>query len=50
MVFRTRRAAASVLKAGVPKKRTPGFWNNVGICCGSAGVADFFLDAASPMG
>src|SRR5262249_34190260 len=22
---------------------TPGFWNNVGVCCGSAGVADFFL-------
>ena len=21
----------------------PGFWNNVGICCGSAGVAEFFL-------
>ena len=27
----------------VPEQQTPGFWNNVGQCCGSAGVAEFFL-------
>ncbi len=24
--------------------QTPGFWNNVSQCCGSAGVAEFFLN------
>jgi Lanthionine synthetase C-like protein len=28
----------------IPEKQTPGFWNNVSQCCGSAGVAEFFLD------
>ncbi|HEY7699479.1 MAG TPA: lanthionine synthetase LanC family protein, partial [Vicinamibacteria bacterium] len=32
-----------VLDSGIPEKRTPGFWNNVSQCCGSAGVAEFFL-------
>jgi hypothetical protein len=27
----------------VPEQRTPGFWNNVGQCCGNAGVGEFFL-------
>lgn len=40
----TRRCASSVLASGIPERQTPGFWNNVGVCCGSAGVADFFLD------
>jgi lantibiotic modifying enzyme len=39
------RAALSVLHSGIPEKQTPGFWNNVGMCCGTAGVADFMLDA-----
>ncbi len=38
------RSARSLLRSGVPEKPAPGFWNNVGICCGSAGVADFLLD------
>ncbi len=38
------RGAQSVLSRGIDTKRTPGFWNNVGQCCGSAGVASFFLD------
>lgn len=38
------RAADTVMASGIPERRTPGFWNNVGMCCGSAGVADFFLD------
>ena len=37
-------AAHGVMSSGIPEVRTPGFWDNVGMCCGSAGVADFFLD------
>lgn len=38
-----RKAANGIRQSGVPAQHTPGFWNNVGACCGSAGVADFFL-------
>jgi lantibiotic modifying enzyme len=38
-----RMSARGVLDSGIPEKRTPGFWNNVSQCCGSAGVAEFFL-------
>lgn len=38
-----RMSAQGVLESGIPEKRTPGFWNNVSQCCGSAGVAEFFL-------
>ena len=31
------------MQSGIPEKETPGFWNNVSQCCGSAGVAEFFL-------
>lgn len=37
------RGARSLLESGIPEKQTPGFWNNAGPCCGSAGVAEFFL-------
>jgi lantibiotic modifying enzyme len=37
------RCARAILVSGIPEKSTPGFWNNVSQCCGSAGVADFFL-------
>jgi len=37
------RSARSVLGSGIPDVEHPGFWNNAGICCGSAGIADFFL-------
>jgi lantibiotic modifying enzyme len=37
------RSARGVLTSGIPERETPGFWNNVGVCCGSAGVASFFL-------
>lgn len=36
------RCAESVRSSGIPEQTTPGFWNNVGLCCGSAGVASFF--------
>ncbi|MFQ5655185.1 MAG: lanthionine synthetase LanC family protein, partial [Planctomycetota bacterium] len=39
----TRRCARAILVSGIPEARTPGFWNNVGLCCGSAGVAELFL-------
>jgi lantibiotic modifying enzyme len=37
-----RRAARTVTGSGLPARLYPGFWDNVGQCCGSAGVADFF--------
>lgn len=39
-----RRGAASLLNSGIPDQETPGFWNNVGQCCGSAGVLEYYLD------
>jgi lantibiotic modifying enzyme len=38
------RSARALLQSGIPERRTDGFWNNVSQCCGSAGVAQFFLD------
>ena len=37
------RSARGIMKSGIPERQTPGFWNNVSQCCGSAGVAEFFL-------
>ncbi|HMC54716.1 MAG TPA: lanthionine synthetase LanC family protein [Gemmatimonadaceae bacterium] len=37
------RAAAGVIAQGVPEQRTAGFWNNISMCCGNAGVAEYFL-------
>ena len=39
-----RRAARADLTSGIPARKEPGFWDNVARCCGSAGVAEFFLD------
>ena len=39
-----RRAARADRTSGIPERRAPGFWDNVARCCGSAGVAEFFLD------
>jgi lantibiotic modifying enzyme len=39
-----RKSANALLKSGIPERETPGFWNNDGICCGLAGVGEFFLD------
>ncbi|MFC5175799.1 lanthionine synthetase LanC family protein [Nocardioides taihuensis] len=35
----------AVRASGIPERRHPGFWDNDGRCCGTAGVADTFLDA-----
>ena len=39
-----RKEAKALMESGIPEKETPGFWNNSGLCCGLAGVADFFLN------
>lgn len=45
-----RRSANSLLQSGIPEHETPGFWNNAGICCGLAGVGEFFLDLHAELG
>ena len=40
------RCLRSVMTSGVPERLRPGFWDNDGRCCGTAGVGDVFLDAA----
>jgi hypothetical protein len=40
-----RRCLSSVRSSGVPSRTYPGFWDNDGRCCGTAGVADVFLDS-----
>jgi hypothetical protein len=32
--------------SGIPDRREPGFWDNDGRCCGTAGSADAYLDGA----
>ena len=44
------RAARTLTTSGIPARLYPGFWDNVGQCCGSAGVADFFLGMHSYTG
>lgn len=41
-----RGALQSLLDSGLPAE-LPGFWNNVGQCCGSAGVVEFLLELAA---
>jgi lantibiotic modifying enzyme len=41
-----RRCLHSILASGVPRRLRPGFWDNDGRCCGTAGVGDVLLDAA----
>jgi lanthionine synthetase-like protein len=40
-----RRCLAGVRASGLPERLRPGFWDNDGRCCGTAGVGDVFLDA-----
>jgi hypothetical protein len=40
-----RRCLSSVKRSGVPARLYPGFWDNDGRCCGTAGVAEVMLDA-----
>ncbi|MFG1808196.1 lanthionine synthetase LanC family protein [Streptomyces sp. NPDC049040] len=41
-----QRCLTSILTSGVPERLRPGFWDNDGRCCGTAGVGDVLLDAA----
>ena len=34
----------AMMHSGIPEEQTPGFWNNVGQCCGSAGLAEYYLN------
>ena len=40
------RAARSVRDSGLPARTRPGFWDNDGRCCGTAGVLEATLDLA----
>jgi hypothetical protein len=40
-----QRCLHSILTSGVPQRLRPGFWDNDGRCCGTAGVGDVLLDA-----
>jgi hypothetical protein len=39
----TEKSANGVYQSGIPASLTEGFWNNLGQCCGSAGVAEFAM-------
>ncbi|MFJ3771717.1 lanthionine synthetase LanC family protein [Streptomyces sp. NPDC090075] len=41
-----QRCMTSILDSGLPERLRPGFWDNDGRCCGTAGVGDVLLDAA----
>jgi lantibiotic modifying enzyme len=36
----------SLVTSGIPQRLRPGFWDNDGRCCGTAGVGEVLLDAA----
>jgi hypothetical protein len=40
-----RRCLQSVRASGLPARLRPGFWDNDGRCCGTAGVGDVVLDS-----
>ena len=39
------RCLHSVRTSGLPERLRPGFWDNDGRCCGTAGVGEIFLDS-----
>ncbi len=45
-----RRCLQSIRTSGIPERLRPGFWDNDGRCCGTAGVGDVFLDAWQRLG
>lgn len=44
-----KRLTEALIEAGVPHKRSSGYWNNC-ICCGSSGVLLHFIEAAKLTG
>ena len=45
-----QRCLDAIVASGVPRRLRPGFWDNDGRCCGTAGVGDVLLDAAQDCG
>ncbi|MBD3925329.1 hypothetical protein IEZ26_11890 [Nocardioides cavernae] len=45
-----RRCLHSIRTSGIPERLRPGFWDNDGRCCGTAGVGEVFLDAWQRLG
>jgi lantibiotic modifying enzyme len=45
-----RGGTTSIVGSALPRERLPGFWNNVSLCCGSAGVIEFLLERARATG
>lgn len=45
-----RRCLTSVRTSGLPARLRPGFWDNDGRCCGTAGVGDVLLDSWQLLG
>src|SRR5262249_17561385 len=45
-----RRCLHSTRTSGIPERLHPGFWDNDGRCCGTAGVGDLVLDAWQRLG
>jgi hypothetical protein len=45
-----RRCLDAVHASGIPQRLRPGFWDNDGRCCGTAGVGDTLLDAWTSLG
>ena len=39
-----RACLRSLRQSGIPERRAPGFWDNDGRCCGTAGVGDVVLN------
>jgi hypothetical protein len=40
----------AIATSGVPERLYPGFWDNDGRCCGTAGVGEVYLDDAQRRG
>lgn len=45
-----RQCLDAIHASGIPEKLRPGFWDNDGRCCGTAGVGDMLLDAWTSRG
>ena len=39
-----RLSSTTAMTCGLPDTLQPGFWNNISQCCGSAGLAQYYLD------
>ncbi len=46
----TEKLARGIVRSGVPEKLTPGYWNVVCQCCGSAAVTELFLSLSLATG